>query len=59
MPPNTYTAEELWVWVQSEKMHLTFKRLEGPENLEVRRYGALSGGDILVETGSGGGGMEC
>jgi hypothetical protein len=29
-PPNTYTAEDCWVWVQSEKMYLTLKRLEAP-----------------------------
>jgi hypothetical protein len=33
--PNTYTAEDFWVWVQSEKMYLTLKRLEAPESLEV------------------------
>ena len=35
MRPPTYTAEGFWVWVQSEKMHLTLKRLEAPGNLEV------------------------
>jgi hypothetical protein len=33
--PNTYTAGDCWVWVQSEKMHLTLKRLESPGSLEV------------------------
>ena len=33
--PNTYTAEDSWVCVQSEKMHLTLKRLEAPVNFEV------------------------
>jgi hypothetical protein len=33
--PNTYTAEDCWVWVQSEKMHLTLKRLQAPGILEV------------------------
>jgi len=36
------------VWVQSEKMNLTLKRLEAPGSLEV--WGGW-GGDILVETG--------
>ena len=26
--PNTHTAEDCWVWVQSEMMHLTLKRLK-------------------------------
>jgi hypothetical protein len=34
-PPNTHTAEDCQVWVQSEKMHLTLKRLEAPGSLEV------------------------
>jgi hypothetical protein len=34
-PPNTYTAEECWVWVQSEKIHLTLKKLEAPGSLDV------------------------
>jgi hypothetical protein len=34
-PPNTYTAEDYWVWVQSEMMHLTLKRLEDPGSGEV------------------------
>jgi hypothetical protein len=33
--PNTHTAEDFQVWVQSEKMHLTLKRLEAPGSLEV------------------------
>jgi hypothetical protein len=33
--PNTYTAEDFWVWVHSEKMHLTLKKLEVPGSLEV------------------------
>ena len=28
-PPNIYTAEDCWVWVQLEKMLLTFKRVGG------------------------------
>jgi hypothetical protein len=28
--PNAYTAVDFQVWVQSEKMHLTLKRLEAP-----------------------------
>lgn len=31
---NTYTPEDYWVWDQSEKIHLTLKRLEAPGNLE-------------------------
>jgi hypothetical protein len=33
---NTYSAEDCWVRIQSEKMHLTLKRLEAPGCLEVR-----------------------
>jgi hypothetical protein len=33
--PDRYTAEDCWVWVQSEKMHRTLKRLEAPGTLEV------------------------
>jgi len=29
-------VEDSWVWVQSEKMHLTLKRLGAPQSLEVR-----------------------
>jgi hypothetical protein len=44
--PNTYTAEDCRVWIQSEKMHLTLKRLEVPESLEVSwGVGHLGGGD--------------
>jgi hypothetical protein len=32
---NTYTAEDYWAWVQSEKMHLTLKSLEAPGYGEV------------------------
>jgi hypothetical protein len=28
---STYTAEDCWVWGQSEKMHLILKRLESRE----------------------------
>jgi len=38
-PPNTYTAEDCRDWVQSEKMHLTLKRLEAPGS-----------GDILMKS---------
>jgi hypothetical protein len=37
-------------------MHLTLKRLEASESLEVRWVG---GGDIHMETEGWGGGMEC
>jgi len=45
MNPPTHTAEDSQVWVQSEKMHLPFKRLEAPGSLEF-----WWDGDILVET---------
>jgi len=32
-PPNTYTAEDSQVWVQSEEMHLILKRLETIESI--------------------------
>jgi hypothetical protein len=34
--PTTYTTEDSRVYVQSEMMHLTLKRLEAPGSLEVR-----------------------
>jgi hypothetical protein len=34
MRPPTH-IEDCWVWDQSEKMHLTLKRLEVPGSLEV------------------------
>jgi hypothetical protein len=34
-PPNTYAAEECWVWTQPEKMHIILKRLEAPGSGEV------------------------
>jgi len=40
-PSNTYTAEDSWVWVQSEKVHLTLKSLEAPGSLKV-----WCGGDV-------------
>jgi hypothetical protein len=46
--PNTYTAEDFRVWVQSERMHLTLKGLESPENWEVWCGGGWRGSDILV-----------
>jgi hypothetical protein len=48
--PSTYTAEDCQVWVQSEKMHLTFKRLETSGSLEAW-WGEGGGRDILLETG--------
>jgi len=39
-------------------MHLTLKRMEAPEDLEVYGWG-MAGVDILVETGVQGGGMGC
>jgi hypothetical protein len=51
--PNTYTAEDFWVCVHSEMMHLTLKRLEDPGSLEVRWGGGVGGG-IQVAMGWGG-----
>jgi hypothetical protein len=56
-PPNTYTTEDCRVWVQSEKMQLTLKRLNALGSLEVW-WGGHVGGDILTETGLGAG-MGC
>jgi hypothetical protein len=42
------------VWVQSEKIYLTLKRLEAPGSVE--RSGEVEGRDILVKTR---GGVEC
>jgi hypothetical protein len=33
--PHTYTAEDCRVWVQSEMMHLTLKRLDAQGSKEV------------------------
>jgi hypothetical protein len=33
--PSTYTAEDFWVCVHSEMMHLTLRRLEALGNLEL------------------------
>lgn len=43
---------------QSEKMHLTLKRLMVPESLEIW-WGGWWGGDTLVKTRGQGGGMGC
>jgi hypothetical protein len=51
-PP--YRGDVCWVWIQSEKMYLTLKRLEAPGSLEVWWDGGWEGGDILMETGEGG-----
>jgi hypothetical protein len=32
---NTHTVDEFWVYIHSEMMHLTLKRLEAPGSLEV------------------------
>ena len=54
-PHNTYTSEDCQVCTQSEKMHLTLKRLKAPGS--VRRsggvWGVMWGGDTLVEMGEG------
>jgi hypothetical protein len=41
-PPNTYTAEDFWVWFQSEKMHLTLKKLKASGSLEFCWGGGAS-----------------
>jgi hypothetical protein len=52
--PNTHTAEDCWVWVQSGMMHLTFKRQEAPGSLEVRWGGKMGhGGHPHGERGLG------
>ena len=38
--PHTYTAEDSWVWFQSEKVRLTLKRLAAPGDLEIWWDGA-------------------
>ena len=48
---NIYPAEDCWVWAQSEKMHVTLKRLEAPGSGEVWWSKGWVGGGILVETG--------
>jgi hypothetical protein len=45
---HTCIAEDCQVWTQSEKMHLTLKRLEAPGNGEVWWGGS---GNILLEMG--------
>jgi hypothetical protein len=54
--PNTHMVEYCPVCVDSEMIQLTLKRLEAQESLEVRWGG---GGNIHVEIGSWGEGMEC
>jgi hypothetical protein len=48
--PNTHTAEDFQVCVQSEMMNLALRRLKAPGSLEVR-WGSVGG--IHVETGWG------
>jgi hypothetical protein len=48
----------IWFCVQSEKMHLTLKRLEAPGNLEVWSDRGWGDGDILLESGVGEGDRE-
>jgi hypothetical protein len=45
---NTHTAEDFQDCVQSEKMHLTLKRLEVPGSIEVRWGGVWN---TQVDTG--------
>ena len=39
--PNTHTAEDYWIYVQSEMMCLTLKKLETPGSLEIRWGGEM------------------
>jgi hypothetical protein len=41
--PNIYTAEDCWVWTQSEMMHLILKRLEALGSREVWWVGDSGG----------------
>jgi hypothetical protein len=50
--PNTYTADEWWVWFQSEKT-------EGPRKFRGLVGWGVGGGYILVETGGQEGNMGC
>ena len=50
-PPNTHIVEGFQVYVHSEMMYLTLKKLEAPGSLDVRWGG---GWGIHVETGCGG-----
>jgi hypothetical protein len=52
-PPNIYTAEDFQVWVQSEMMHLTLKRLWSPGSLEVRWGGGVWWGHACGDRGMG------
>jgi hypothetical protein len=40
-PPKTHTVEDFRVYVNSEMIHLTFKRLEALGSLEVKWLGGL------------------
>jgi len=56
--PNTYTAEDYQIWVQSEKIRLTQKRLEAPGNGENWLGGGGGWGHPCGDR-VWGGGMEC
>jgi hypothetical protein len=51
MRPPTHTAEECQVWLQSEKMQLSFERLGAPGSGEVWRDEVRGDRDILLDTG--------
>jgi hypothetical protein len=51
------TPEDSWIWVQSEKMHLTLKRRKAPGSLQVS-WGEC-GWDIFVAMVGWGEGMGC
>jgi hypothetical protein len=62
MSSPIYTRRLLGVCVQSEKMHLTLKRLEAPGSGEVwldGGWGQSRVGEILVMTGGRREGMGC
>jgi hypothetical protein len=57
--PNTYTAEDCQIWVQSEKIHLILKRLGAPREFRDLVGCIVGGKDILMETAGCGRGMGC
>jgi hypothetical protein len=50
--PNTYRAGDCQAWLQSEKMHLTLKRMEAPGSLEVWWGGAWGRGHPSGDRGT-------
>jgi hypothetical protein len=51
-------AEDLWVWVQSERMYLTLKRLDALGSLDVWWVGDSGWGHLCGDRVQGGG-MGC